>query len=215
MLGNLKLSIAALALACMGHAYAFDNVTGFSTLYKGPIKSLQVLSGRIEVTYAKGNQVRLVNVNNPKNGSPVDYKYITYNAHLQAYVIDVWRVGKQTVLLSKVTGAAAEVGNVWVSSPNKQVIFSSDCLETGCYYQLTQWPSGKRLAFSQASGTSGHYAQVNLVQAVEISSIQWTSNTQVAFEMPCELVGPTLFSAQVKLVSQGSQWYLQPANPCQ
>lgn len=215
VLRNLKLSLATLTLACMGPAHAFDNVTGFNTLYKGEIKSVQALHDGIEVMYARGNRVRLFNVNNPKNGSPVDYKYITYDAHLKAYVIDVWRVGKQTVLLSKTTGAAAEVGNVRKPSPNKDVIFSSDCLEMGCYYKLTQWPSGKRLAFSQASGTSGHYAQVNRAQAVELSTIRWTSNTQVAFEMPCELIGPTLYTAPAKLISQGGQWHLEPTNPCQ
>lgn len=214
MLKNTQFSIAVLAVCGWSQAHAFDNVTPLNTMAKGPIKALHALPDGLEVIYANGTPVRLRNVDHPKNGSPVNYQYMAFDQALQAFVIDVWRVGKQTVLLSKATGAAAEVGQTRVASPNQRLIFSTDCLETGCYYQVTEWPSGKRLTYSQSPASIGRRAMATIPQAIEHASIQWTGNTQVAFDMPCELTGPTLYSAPAKLVAQGKQWRLQPATPC-
>uniref|UniRef100_UPI00258D65B8 hypothetical protein n=1 Tax=Comamonas sp. TaxID=34028 RepID=UPI00258D65B8 len=79
MLNNFRFSIAVLTLLCLNHARAFDNVTNLGSPSKGAIKSLQALPDGIEVTYANGLPLRLKNVNNPNNGSPVDYKYITFD----------------------------------------------------------------------------------------------------------------------------------------
>lgn len=214
MLPNTQFSAIVLAGLGVCHAHAFDNVTHLGAMAKGPIKTLQALPDGLEVTYANGNQVRLKNVDHPRNGSPVNYQYMVFDEALQAFVIDVWRVGKQTVLLSKMTGLATEVGSMRTVSPNKRLIFSTDCLETGCYYQLTQWPSGKRLAYAQAPASTGRHAGATIPQAIDLATVEWTENTQVAFAMPCALAGPTLHAAPARLVVRSKQWRLQPADPC-
>ena len=208
LLHGLLLLAAAQALP----ARAFDSVSGADGARHGPVRHLLPLPHGISVEFRNGARLELLNVDHPRHGSPVTYRYMDFDTSLQAYVIDVWRVGRQPVLVSRASGAFVETGIHRLASPHKDLLFSSDCWETGCYYQLNAWPSGKRLLFSQFSGSSGARSSRNLPDAV--TQMSWHKDGNLRFDMPCSAADLRVYSASVALVRQGAHWHLRPANPC-
>lgn len=188
-------------------AFAFDEVSLQMSGPKGPVESISTTKKGITLNYRNGQQQIFRNIDHPKNGSPVTYIYEGEDVELNAYVVGVWRVGKQVVLLSKATGSFVEVGTNRSISPSKRLIFSSDCWETGCYYQLNDWPAGKRLVFSQKIG---HGSDTSLLEAINPAQVSWSGDQRIDFQVLCSGAGTRDASLSLK----SGRWRLTPSEPC-
>lgn len=177
---------------------------------KSSIITVKKIKNGLEVEYSNGKIKRLENVKNPKNGSPVTFNYKGMDDNINGYIIEVWRIGKQEVLLNKKTGAHMEVGYSRTISPNKKFIFSSDCWEIGCYYQLNDWKNGKRLFFQQENGARQGYA---MMDPIDESSMSWENNKKIVFEIICSQYG---VSKKIKatLSLEFQKWLISPTEPC-
>ncbi|SDZ42996.1 hypothetical protein [Delftia lacustris] len=198
---------AATALVVSLNATAFDDVSLKASGQLGPVRSLIAMNDGISVIYENGQRQIFRNVDHPKNGSPVTYIYEGEDVELNAYVVSVWRVGKQMVLVSKSTGAFVEVGSHRSVSPDGRMVFSSDCWEVGCYYQLNNWPSGKRLVFSKKVGKKGDF---NIRESIDMGQVRWVGGESVRFQVTCS--GGS--AAEVFLSLKSPSFLLKPLDPC-
>lgn len=86
--------LTLLLALCLGFhpddASAFDDVSAIGTSRKGPIARIDPLKDGVVVHYADGANIRFKDNINPNRGSPVNYRYVAFDAALQAYVMDVW-----------------------------------------------------------------------------------------------------------------------------
>lgn len=206
-LSCIKIFPAATALVVSLNAIAFDDVSLKASGRVGPVRSLIAMDDGISVVYENGQRQTFRNVDHPKNGSPVTYIYEGEDAELNAYVVSVWRVGKQVVLISKSTGSFVEVGSHRSVSPNGRMVFSSDCWEVGCYYQLNNWPSGKRLVFSKKIGRKGDF---NIREPIDMGQVRWDGGKSIRFQVTCQAGS----AAEVFLNLKSPNFLLKPLDPC-
>lgn len=190
-------------------AHPFDDVSQIP-FEKSSIITVKEIKNGVEVKYSNGKIKRLENVNSPEGGSPVTFIYKGMDEKLKGYIIEVWRVGKQEVLLNKGTGAHMELGYSRTISPDKKFVFSSDCWEIGCYYQINDWRNGEGLYFKQESGSRQGYA---MMDPIAESSMSWKTSKNIEFEVICSQHGAIeKIKVNLSLVSQ--KWSLSPPEPC-
>ncbi len=117
-------------------------------------------------------------------GTYAKYRYLGYLKRIGAHVIYVEKMNPEMVLLSSKTGKEAYIGRLYSLSPNGTKILSSDCVESlSCFYQLTEWPSGKRVFIQEQRRDTGvpSESDFRIETPIEWKTVSWKSDTEIAF----------------------------------
>jgi len=171
----------------------------------GGILSIPLADGRI----AKYRDNLLIT-----GGTFVNYHYRGYIAAISAHRIDMERMENQTYLLNHRTGQEVAIGRFFSISPNRKLIFSSDCRETDCYYNIVSWPAGKEVFLKKLPLQSGMPASDKDLAPIPviIDTVRWQSNNEVTFtSYLADASAPSPVRKRVLLKLQGTNWQASPA----
>ncbi len=150
------------------------------------------------------------------HGTLVRYRYRGYLREIGAHRIDVERIGTETILLSAQTGREVNSGGVYSISRDGKKIFSSDCRETYCYYNVIAWPSGKEEYIKKQSRETGVASEKDpeLFSPVVRATIRWHSEREISFEAVCAFRNGETQRGKVRLQYQHKTWQPKQDKSC-
>jgi hypothetical protein len=142
------------------------------------------------------------------HGTLVRYHYRGHIPKIDAHIVEIERMGVQIMLVSRKTGRETAIGGLYVISPDGHWIFSSDCQETFCYYNVIDWTSGN-VAYekrqSRETGLSNEKGPF-LLSPVKRGTVRWKSSDEIAFAAVCDSQDGTPRFSKVVLTHRGKSW---------
>ena len=140
-------------------------------------------NGVMTIPLAKGRSAQYRDNMQVMGGTFVTYHYRGYVAAIHAHHIEMERMESQTYLLHHGTGKEIAIGRFFNISPNRKWLFSYDCREIHCYYNIVSWPDGKEVFFKKLPLMSGKPAsqQDRAPSPIKTGTVRWQDNETLNF----------------------------------